>query len=81
MIEHSRRNPLSEEEIAMIVAAIKRSQEDTFHLSSEEHYAAHKRLDRLLDAFDAAQNIFWKAFLGAVIIGALFLASFPVFKH
>ena len=81
MIEHSRRNQLSEGEIARIVAAIKRSQEDNFHLCSEEHYASHKRLDKLLDAFDAAQNIFWKAFIGAVIIGAIFLASFPAFKH
>jgi len=77
MIEHSRRNPLSDEEIARIVSALKEAQGDTIHLSPEKRY----RLDKLLDAFESAQNIFWKDFLSILIIGALFLASFSIFKH
>ena len=50
-------------------------QKGGFYVEPETHYQQHQRLDRMLDLYDSASNIFVKAFLGFVVIGALALMA------
>ena len=45
-----------------------------FYVEPEKHYLQHKRIDRVLDVYESAANIFQKVFFGAVIVGSLVLA-------
>lgn len=56
-----------------------------FHISPEDHYKQHAELCDILGIFKQAKGLFWKAFIGLVIVGAIAMAalgailSFP--KH
>lgn len=45
-----------------------------FYVEPEKHYLQHKRIDRVLDLYESASNIFTKIFIGAMIVGSLVLA-------
>lgn len=75
-----RRQPLSEEEVDRIADAIVSKTQRSFHIEEELHYNSHQRLDRLLNAYDSATNIFIKTFLGLVVIGAIVLAGVTSLK-
>lgn len=75
-----RRQPLSDDDIERIAEAVAKKTTETFHIDDEVHYNSHQRLDKLLDAYDSATNMFWKAFLGLVILGAIILASISIVK-
>lgn len=70
-----RREPLTEDEVERIAAAVARKTKEAFHIEEEKHYNSHKRLDKLLEVYDSATNAFVKAFLALVIVGALVLAG------
>jgi hypothetical protein len=61
----------------------------SFWIEPEEHYQDHARwrgfkddeihsLRDLVDAFRSARSLFWKAFLGFAIVGAIVAAAFGV---
>jgi len=75
MENEDRRHPITDDDIDRIAEAVAVKTKAAFHIEEEVHYNAHKRLDRLLEACDDATNIFWKAFLGLVVIGAIVLAG------
>ena len=72
--------PLSNEDIDKIANAITEKAHRSFHIAEEQHYNSHKRLDKLLDSYDSATNLFLKAFWGLVIIGLIFFAGFGFWK-
>lgn len=79
--EQKRRITLSEEDIERIADAIIRKQKErSFYIDEEYHYNAHKRIDKLLDAYENATNIFMKTFIALVITGAIILAAIAVLK-
>ena len=65
---------MTDEEIAKLAEEIVK-QKGGFYVEPETHYQQHQRLDQLLGIYDAAANIFVKAFLTLVIAGVLFLAA------
>lgn len=71
---------LSDEDIERIVDAIIVKERNIFRLDDEYHYNAHKRLDKLLDAYESATNIFARTFLALVIVGATILAGVTAVK-
>lgn len=71
---------LTATDIDRIAIAVARKTHEAFHLEEEKHYNDHKRLDSVLDAYDNATNIFWKSFLGLIIIGAVILAGIGITK-
>lgn len=75
-----RRHPLSDEEIDRLAHAITKKTHSDFRISDEKHYNSHQRLDKLLDAYDSATNIFAKTFFGLVIIGMIVLAGVTAVK-
>lgn len=79
-MDHERRAPLSDDDIDRIANAVAKKTKDAFHIEEETHYNSHKRLDKLLEAYDGATSAFTKAFIGLVIIGAIFLAGVAVVK-
>lgn len=60
---------LSQEDIDRVVKAVHAHYEAStpFHINPETHYNQHQRLDRMLDAYEGAQSIFWKWILGTVL--------------
>lgn len=66
---------ISDEDIMRIAQAVTAQVKTSFHIEEESHYNSHKRIDKLLDAYDGATNLFWKSFLGLLIVGALVLAG------
>lgn len=79
--EPKRRITLSDEDIERIADAIIRKQKErSFYIDEEYHYNAHKRIDRLLDTYENATNIFVKTFLALVIVGAIVLAGIAAIK-
>jgi hypothetical protein len=75
-----RRQPLSEEEVEWISQAIVAKTQAAFHIEEEKHYNSHQRLDRLLDAYDSATNIFSRTFFGLLVIGAIIFAGMASVK-
>lgn len=75
-----RRHPLTDEDIDRIANAMAKKAAAAFHISEEEHYDSHKRLDKLLEVYDSAQSAFWKAFIAVVIVGSLVLAGIGITK-
>lgn len=71
---------LTEDDIERIANAVAKKTSAMFHISEEEHYNSHKRLDKLLEVYDNAQSTFWKAFIAVVIVGALVLAGIGMTK-
>lgn len=71
---------ISDKDIERIVSAVSVKARADFHISEEEHYNSHKRLDKLLDVYDSAQSAFWKSFVAVVIVGALILAGIGITK-
>jgi len=65
---------MTEEEIKKLAAEIVRNN-GGFYVEPEEHYQQHQRLDKFLDLYDSASNIFIKAFLGAAVLGIIALAA------
>lgn len=70
---------LSQEEIDRIASAIL-DKAAAFRIKEEDHYNQHKRLERLLEAYESATNIFWKTFLSFIIVGAIVLAGATAIK-
>lgn len=79
-MEQNRRGPLTDEDVERIANAIIAKERGIFHLDEEYHYNAHKRLDKLLDAYENATNIFARTFLALVIVGSIVLAGVTAFK-
>lgn len=75
-----RREPMSESDINHLADVIVKKTQQAFHIDDEKHYNSHQRLDRLLDAYDSATNIFTKTFFGLVIVGAIVLAGVTAVK-
>lgn len=75
-----RRHPLTEDDVNRIAEAIATKTRDAFHIDEETHYNQHKRLDRLLDSYDGATNLFTRIFFGLVIIGMIVLAGVTSMK-
>lgn len=65
---------LTPEDIQQIKEAVKAA-DGGFHIDPEKHYKQHERLDRFLDMYDQANNVWTKLFLGAMCLGALALAA------
>ena len=75
-----RRNVLSETELSYIADAVSDRATKAFFIEAQQHYNSHQRLDRMLDAYDAATNVLLKGFLALVIVGAILLAGFGASK-
>ncbi len=75
-----RRQPISEQDIERIAAAVAEKASAAFHISEEKHYNDHQKLDRILEAYENAQSIFWKGFLSLVIVGAILLSGIGLVK-
>lgn len=77
---HHDHHALSDADIERIAEAIVKKERKIFHIDEEYHYNAHKRIDKLLDAYENATNIFTKTFLALVIVGMVVLAGVTAFK-
>lgn len=75
-----RRHPLTDDDVNRIAEAIAKKARDAFHVDEEKHYNSHQRLDRLLDAYDSAVNVFTRTFLALVIVGMIVLAGVTAMK-
>ena len=75
-----RRQPISEQDIERIAVAVAEKASAAFHISEEKHYNDHQKLDRILEAYENAQSIFWKGFLSLVIVGAILLSGIGLVK-
>lgn len=75
-----RRHPISDEDILRIAEAVAKKTHEAFHIEDEVHYNAHQKLDKILEAYDNATNIFWKTFLALIITGAITLAGLTIVK-
>lgn len=75
-----RRQPISDEDVERIAEAVAAKTRKAFHIEEEVHYNQHQKLDRLLDIYDNATNIFWKSFLALFITGAIVLAGMMASK-
>jgi len=76
--KEERRQPLTDDDVDRIADAVAKKTRQAFHIEEEIHYNSHKRLDKLLDAYDKAANAFIKIFLGLVIVGLIVIAGFSV---
>lgn len=65
---------MTDEEIKKLAGEIVR-QKGGFYVDPEDHYKQHQRLDRMLDMYDSASNIFLKTMLGLAVGGLIFLAA------
>ena len=72
--------PLRDEDISKIANAVAEKTKHAFHIEEEGHYNSHKRLDKLLDAYDVATSVFVKIFLSMIIVGLIVLAGFTAIK-
>ena len=70
-----RRQPMSEEDIERIADAVASRTHAAFQLEDEKHYNDHKKLDKMLEAYDNATNVFTKTFLALFIVGAIVIAG------
>lgn len=52
-----------------------------FYVEPEEHYQQHERLEKILEMYDTAGNIFIKALISAVFIGIFALAAMGLGWH
>jgi hypothetical protein len=80
VIERRHLPPLRDEDIERIASAVAEKAKVSFHISEEKHYNDHKRLDKLLDIYDNATNVFIKTFIGFMIVGAIILAGVAMTK-
>ncbi|MCX7184925.1 MAG: hypothetical protein NTW90_06795 [Nitrosospira sp.] len=75
---------MSPEEIkaiaAEVVVQLKAGKSD-FSIPAEAHYNSHKSMDDLVADWKMAKGIFWKAFLGLAILGAVVLAAVGLGYH
>jgi hypothetical protein len=71
---------LTDSDVEKIAIAVARKTHEAFRIDEEKHYNDHRKLDAMLTAYEGATNIFWKAFLGLIIAGALILAGIGVAK-
>lgn len=68
--------PLSDDELDVLATKIVQKQSNLFmHMDVEKHYKSHEKLDRILDMYDAAQNVAWKTFLALLITGGVFVVA------
>lgn len=79
-MEQERRQPLTDEDVQRIANVVADRVHEAFYIDEEKHYNQHQRLDALLKVYEDARNIFWKGFLGLVILGAIFLAGVGIVK-
>ena len=79
-MHEERRNPLTDEDVERIADAVANKTRAAFHIGEEVHYNQHQRLDKMLNAYDSATNIFWKTFLALMITGAIVLAGMAATK-
>lgn len=57
-----------------------KSHHHEFWIDPEEHYRDHMRIRSMWNAFSAAQSIFWRAFLGLSVLGAIILSGYAAVK-
>lgn len=76
-----RASQLSEKDVERIADAVVKKSQHAFFIEAEEHYNAHKRMDRLLTAYDDATSAIRKTLLGLIIVGLLVLAGLGAAKH
>lgn len=83
---------LSEADLKQVKAIFDNSldeQKKNFWIDAEQHYVDHANLrsfkaedihslQDLAEAYRAARSLFWKAFLGAAIVGSLILSAIGV---
>jgi hypothetical protein len=79
-MEAEHRYALSDDDIERIAARLAEKARAAFHIDEEKHYNSHQRLDKLLDAYDNAANIFIKTFLALLIAGLIMLAGVAALK-
>lgn len=71
---------LREEDIEKIADRIAEKTRAAFHIDEEVHYNSHQKLDRLLDAYNTATNVFTKTFFAFVVVGLIVLAGVTAMK-
>jgi hypothetical protein len=74
-----RLSPIEIDELAE--AIVKKSSETEFYVDPKLHYNQHERLERLLDAYDAASNVIFKFFIGACLVGLVGFAAMGLGWH
>lgn len=69
--------PLSKEEIAEIVRALRedRGSLNDFFIDPKEHYDQHQRIDRFLDIWESTGNVIFKTIIALIVAGGLALAA------
>lgn len=71
---------MTDEEIKKLAEEIV-EQKGGFYVDPEDHYQQHQRLDKMLDLYDSASNIFFKTLVGAVILGLFTVAALGLGWH
>ena len=66
--------PLSDHDVERVAEAVLEKQK-AYVIEDKEHYDAHQRIDRLLDMYDAAQNVAWKTFISLLVVGGILVAA------
>ncbi len=62
---------ITDKDIERIAEAIARKDDHGFYVDPRDHYNSHERLDKFLDAYDAASNVVLKAILALFIVGVV----------
>ena len=71
---------MNDEDIERIADAVVNRTHAAFQIDEETHYNQHKRLDKMLDAYDNATNVIIKTFLALFIVGAIVIAGMTATK-
>lgn len=66
--------PLTDQDVDRIADAVIEKQK-AFSMDSKEHYDSHQRIDKLLNMYDAAQNVAWKTFISLLVVGGILVAA------
>lgn len=57
------------------------AERQSFWIDAEAHYNSHKDVSELVQDYKSAKGIFWKAFIGLAVIGALALGMLGLGAH
>jgi len=90
MLEQKDLDSLAAQLAPLLVAKVRESHHD-FWIDAETHYLDHQRLQKLTDSemytlknlikmFKMTEGLFFKAFIGAAIIGGIILAGIGLAK-
>jgi len=70
--------PLNEDEVRAIAKAVVEEVQQshhTFWIEPEQHYQDHLAMREVSDTLKTTRSIFFKAFLGLVVLGSIILAA------